>query len=110
MGQAGGGSQEPRLGAARGRHTDPDDRGDNDLDMNLPVHRRAEIKMSKEAREEEPGLITSWFGYFLGAGTQCCGNRVRSDATAAVEKASATGRPPAPTRQQQFPDPNNEAQ
>jgi hypothetical protein len=103
--QAGGGSQAqgPRGGAFHGRRTDLDDARENDLDMNLPVHRRVEIKMSPETPEEEPGLMASWFGYLLGAGTQCCGNRVRSD-TEAVQRASATGRPPAPARQQQFPD------
>jgi len=100
----GGALREPRNAPARGRADSTDD----DLDMNLPEHRRSEINRTallQEAPAEDPGPLRTWFGYIFGGGTQCCGNRDREKDAALAKKASMTGRPP-PARQA-FPEPGS---
>jgi hypothetical protein len=97
------GAQRMRAPQASREHTyDLDTSRDDDLDMNLPAHRRAEINRgNQEESQEEAGPVRAWFGYLFGGGTQCCGNRDRNKDSELAKKASSTGRPP--TRQDNFP-------
>jgi len=89
-----GALREPRSGPGRAQ----DGSRDDDLDMNLSEHRRAEINRTallEESPSEDPGPLRNWFGYIFGGGTQCCGNRDRNKDAEMAKKASMTGRPPA---------------
>jgi len=99
-----GALREPRSAPARASV----DSRDDDLDMNLPEHRRAEINRTallEEAPAEDPGPLRTWFGYIFGGGTQCCGNRAGDKDSALAKKASMTGRPPQPRTA--FPEPGS---
>lgn len=76
-----------------------------DLDLNLPQHRSAEIRADRETHHgEDTGLLSAWLGHIFGVGTQCFSARDKTMDAEEAKKAAKTGRPPA-AQQKPFPAP-----